>query len=198
VPTEAPNVIVLAGPNGAGKSTLAPFLLPSRLGVSQFVNADVIAGGLSAYDPERVAMQAGRIMLQRLKELAEQRLTFAFETTLASRSFAPWIAQLINEGYRFRLLFLWLPDVEIALQRVRDRVLAGGHNVPEATVRRRYVAGLRNLQELYCPLADSWRVYDNSNIKMKLIAVGRRKVARRVNDAQTWKRILDAAESAKD
>jgi predicted ABC-type ATPase len=109
-----PSVIALAGPNRAGKSTLAPALLRGKLGVTEFVNADVIARGLSAFGPDRVALQAGRIMLERLKDLARQRQTFAFETTLASRSFAPWIAQLIEADYRFHLTFIWLPDVEMA------------------------------------------------------------------------------------
>jgi predicted ABC-type ATPase len=185
-----PSVIVLAGPNGAGKSTLAPVLLRGKLGVTEFVNADVIARGLSAFDPNRVALQAGRIMLERLRELARQRLTFAFETTLASRSFAPWIAQLIKGGYRFRLTFIWLPDAEMALQRVRDRVLFGGHDVAAETVRRRYSAGVRNFLELYRPLVDSWRFYDNSvGQQMRLIAVGRRMIVRHVTDAETWNRI---------
>jgi len=190
-----PSVIVLAGPNGAGKSTLAPVLLRGKLGVTEFVNADVIARGLSAFDPNRVAIQAGRIMLERLKELAERRETFAFETTLASRSFAPWIAQLIEAGYRFHLTFIWLPDVEMALQRVRDRVRLGGHDVPEETVRRRYTAGLRNLAKLYQPLADSWRVYDNSGQERpRLVALGRRTLVRRVADAEAWNKITAVSE----
>ena len=194
-----PSVIVLAGPNGAGKSTLAPALLRGQWGVTEFVNADVIARGLSAFDPDRVAIQAGRIMLGRLKELAERRETFAFETTLASRSFAPLLAQLIETGYRFRLVFVWLPDVEMALQRVRDRVRLGGHDVPEETIRRRYTAGGRNFLELYRPLADSWRVYDNSiGHQTRLIAIGRRKIVRSVCDAETWNRITGASNPVQD
>jgi predicted ABC-type ATPase len=190
-----PSVIVLAGPNGAGKSTLAPVLLRGTLGVTHFVNADVIARGLSAFDPDRVALQAGRIMLKRLKELADQHETFAFETTLASRSFAPWIAHLIEAGHRFHLTFIWLPDVEMALQRVRDRVRFGGHDVPAETVRRRYSAGLRNFLELYQPLADSWQVYDNSGQERpRLVALGRRTLVRRVADAKAWKTITASSE----
>jgi predicted ABC-type ATPase len=194
-----PSVIVLAGPNGAGKSTLAPVLLRGKLGVAEFVNADVIARGLSAFDPDRVAIQAGRIMLERLKELAERRETFAFETTLASRTFAPWIAQLIESGYRFRVAFIWLPDVELALQRVRDRVRMGGHDVPEATVRRRYTAGLRNFFRLYQPLAESWRLYDNSGRERpKLVATGLRTAVRRVVDAEAWNTIAVTSEDQSD
>jgi predicted ABC-type ATPase len=141
----SPDVVMLAGPNGAGKSTAAPALLRDILSVNEFVNADVIAQGLSAFEPERAAPAAGRIMLARLRELARQRESFAFETTLASRSFAPWIAGLKSEGgYKFRLVFLWLPSPEAAVARVAERVRAGGHDVPEATIRRRYAAGLKN------------------------------------------------------
>ena len=101
-----PNVVVIAGPNGAGKSTVAPALLHAHLGIGEFVNADVIARGLSAFDPERAALQAGRVMLARLRELADQRADFAFETTLASRTFAPWIASLQSTGYSFQLLYV--------------------------------------------------------------------------------------------
>jgi predicted ABC-type ATPase len=194
-----PSVIVLAGPNGAGKSTLAPALLHGNLGVTEFVNADVIARGLSAFDPDRVALQAGRIMLERLRELAGRHQTFAFETTLAGRSFAAWIAQLIDAGYRFRLIFIWLQDAEMALQRVRDRVLFGGHDVPPETIRRRYAAGLRNFLELYRQLADSWRFYDNSvGQQMRLIAVGRRTIVRQVFDAETWNRITATPSEAQN
>jgi predicted ABC-type ATPase len=119
-------VIVLAGPNGAGKSTAAPYLLRGALGVTEFVNADVIAQGLSAFAPEAVAVAAGRIMLARLRELASKRVSFAFETTLASRSFAPWLASVVAGGYSFHLLYLWLPSADLAVSRVADRVRFGG------------------------------------------------------------------------
>jgi predicted ABC-type ATPase len=132
-----PGVIVLAGPNGSGKSTSAPSLLKGMLGVTEFVNADVIARGLSGFAPMGAALEASRIMLQRLHDLAGTRTSFAFETTLASKSLAPWLSQLIVEGYDFHLLFLWLPSPEAAIARVRERVQLGGHEVPEDTVRRR-------------------------------------------------------------
>ena len=165
-----PSLIILAGPNGAGKSTAAPALLHGALAVDEFVNADVIASGLSAFDPESVAIAAGRVMLMRVHELAEQRVTFAFETTLASRTFAPWLRDLRISGYEIQLLFLWLPSAEFALDRVADRVRAGGHDVPTETVRRRYRAGLRNFFSLYEPLASAWKLYDSSGLKPALIA----------------------------
>jgi predicted ABC-type ATPase len=158
---------------------------------SQFVNADAIAQGLSAFQPETVAFRAGRIMLDRLRQLANQRVNFAFETTLATRSFPPWIANLRPRGYLFHLLFLWLPNPEVAIERVLQRVLMGGHNVPEETVRRRYHAGIRNFFQLYRPLADTWRFYDNSDTTSpKLIAAGGSDVEDTINDAQTWESIV--------
>ncbi|MBD2186353.1 zeta toxin family protein [Aerosakkonema funiforme] len=182
-----PNLIVIAGPNGAGKSTVAPILLQETLGVNEFVNADAIAQGLSAFAPEAVAFQAGRIMLERLQQLANQRANFAFETTLASRTFAPWIANLRQAGYVFYLLFLWLPSPEVAIARVQQRVREGGHNVPEETIRRRYNSGIQNFFQLYQPLADSWRFYDNSNpAETCLIASGRGIIEEVIYENSTW------------
>ena len=182
-----PNLVVLAGPNGAGKSTLAPAVLQGTLGVEEFVNADVIARGLSGFKPEGAAIQAGRIMLQRLRELARQRMDFAFETTLASRAFAPWIAGLIEDGYDFRLVYVWLPSADLCIARVADRVQAGGHHVPDDVVRRRYAGGLRNLFELYLPLAQTWQVYDNTNIThSRLVAEGHRDRTPIVYDEARW------------
>ncbi|MCC7106362.1 MAG: AAA family ATPase, partial [Chloroflexi bacterium] len=157
-----PTVVVIAGPNGAGKSTAAPALLHGLPGLDQFVNADTIARGLSACDPESVAAEAGRVMLQRLKELAAARQDFAFETTLASRSFAPWIADLVQDGYTFLLVYLWLPSPDLCVSRVAERAASGGHSVPEDTIRRRYAGGIRNFVSLYRPLVHQWRLYDNS------------------------------------
>lgn len=161
-PLERPQVVVVAGPNGAGKSTVAPDLLQTGLGVSVFVNADTIAAGLSVFAPQAAAFQAGRIMLARLKDLARQRQSFAFETTLASRTFAPWLRGLIADGYLLHVEFLWLSSPDLAVSRVADRVRLGGHDVPEPTIRRRYAAGLKNFWHTYRLLATTCRVYDNS------------------------------------
>lgn len=165
-----PSVVILAGPNGAGKSTVAPKLLHGALAVSEFVDADVIARGLSAFDPESVAIAAGRVMISRLRGLAVQRVSFAFETTLASRTFAPWLRDLGASGYAVHLLFLWLSSADLAVERVADRVRRGGHNVPAETVRRRYNAGLRNFFSFYEPLASTWRPYNASGPKPKPVA----------------------------
>src|SRR5262249_1086778 len=127
-------IIVIAGPNGAGKTTLAPSLLRDWLGLLEYVNADTIAQGLSAFRPEHAAFEAGRIMLGRLHELAEKRENFAFETTLATRSYAPRLAELRRKGYRVHLSFIWLNSDEIAVQRVRERVQSGGHGIPEEII----------------------------------------------------------------
>src|SRR5436305_9828452 len=144
-----PLVIAVAGPNGAGKTTLAPFLLRDHFGLLEYVNADTIALGLSAFQPEGAAFEAARVMLKRLHDLADARSDFAFETTLATRSYATWINKLKRKGYSFHLIFLWLRSHELALERVKKRVLSGGHDVPEAVVRRRYARGVRNFFESY-------------------------------------------------
>jgi predicted ABC-type ATPase len=165
-----PSVVILAGPNGAGKSTAAPALLQGALNVTEFVNADVIARGLSGFNVEGAAIAAGRVMLARLRELARHRVSFAFETTLASRSLARRLVELKREGYSVHIIFLWLSSAELAIERVADRVRMGGHSVPADAIRRRYRAGVRNFLGLYEPLASTWRLYDNSGDSPKLIA----------------------------
>jgi predicted ABC-type ATPase len=183
----SPNVVVIAGPNGSGKSTAAPALLRDYLGITEFVNADVIAQGLSGFRAESVAIQAGRIMLARLQELARQQADFAFETTLASRLFAPWLHKLRDSGYRVHLLFLWLPSPELAIARVATRVQQGGHHVPDDTIRRRYHAGLRNFFRLYQPLVDSWMLFDNASTEgHKLIASHVEAGGIRVDNPTLW------------
>jgi predicted ABC-type ATPase len=182
-----PHVIVIAGPNGAGKSTTAPVLLKGTLGVTEFVNADVIAQGLSAFQPESAAFHAGRVMLERLHYLTKERVDFAFETTLASRSFAPWIAKLKQSGYTFHLVFLWLPSADFAVARVAERVRMGGHDVPEETIRRRYNKGIENFFRLYRPLSVTWRIYDNSEPSWpRIIADGRGDANETIYDPNTW------------
>lgn len=160
--------MIIAGPNGAGKTTAASVILP-KFDLLEFVNADTIARGLSAFSPESVAMAAGRIMLDRLKDLATLGHSFAFETTLASRTFAPWLRGLREEGYQVELVFCWLPSPEMSIQRVAHRVRSGGHFVPDEDVRRRYQAGLRNFFQLYRPIAQTWRLYDTTG-EPRLIA----------------------------
>lgn len=182
-----PLVVVLAGPNGAGKSTSAGLILRDALTVSEFVNADSIAAGLSAFRPETVAVTAGRIMLARVSTLAAARIDFAFETTLASRTFAPRLEAMRQAGYEVHLAFLSLPSPDLAVARVAERVAMGGHDVAEPIVRRRFVAGLRNFFALYQPLADAWQVWDNSVLGgPRLIASSSEKGAAIVQDPTAW------------
>ena len=192
---ENPQVIVIAGPNGAGKTTLAPFLLRDTLRVLEYVNADPIALGLSGFDPGSVAFQAGRVMLNRLHDLATQSKTFAFESTLAAKSYASWIEKLRNDGYEFHLVFLWLRSADLAVQRVRERVRAGGHDVKEAVVRRRYRGGLRNFWKFYQPLADRWAVYDNSGSSLPvMLAQGARTETDTVVHADSWRQFREMSQ----
>jgi predicted ABC-type ATPase len=184
---EKPQVVVVAGPNGAGKSTLAPFLLRDSLDLQDYVNADPIALGLSGFNPASVAFKAGRVMMNRLHDLARQRKSFAFETTLATRFYAAWIEKLSGEGYNFQLIFLWLRSPELAIQRVHERVLSGGHDVPELVVVRRYDRGMVNFREIYEPLANVWSVYDNSDsAKPSLVASGGADRQLEILQPDTW------------
>ena len=194
-----PHLIVIAGPNGAGKSTTAPSLLKGTLKVTEFVNADIIAQGLSGFQPEGAVFHAGRVMLERIHYLAKKRIDFAFETTLASRTFALWITDLRKTGYDFHLVFLWLPNEECAIARVAERVRMGGHNVPEETIRRRYHTGLKNFFRLYKPLADFWRVYDNSEpAGPRLIASGSRSESDNIKDIAIWNMIMGQSKHEKE
>ena len=157
-----PRVIIIAGPNGAGKTTFAREFLPHEAGCPIFVNADLIAAGLSPFDPERAALQAGRLTLQAIAQHVARRESFAFETTLAGRAYARQIPHWRALGYRVELFFLSLPSADMAVQRVAERVRQGGHNIPEATIRRRFEAGWRLLTEVYQPLVDRWVLFDNA------------------------------------
>lgn len=188
----APLLVVVAGPNGAGKSTTAPRLLQDALAVTEFVNADAIALGLSVFRPESAAVAAGRAMLARLRALSLARRDFAFETTLAGRSLLPWIERLRGSGYHVHMAFLSLPNPDLALARVAERVRRGGHDVPGETVRRRFAAGLRNFFSLYEPKLDSWQMFDNSLPEgPRLIAAGSRGEERRVLDARAWSALME-------
>lgn len=157
-----PRAIVLAGPNGAGKTTSARTLLAEVMQITTFVNADTIAQGLAGFDPDSAALEASRIMLERLHALAGRREDLAFETTLAARSYAPWLRSLKEIGYQVHLVFFWLASEDLAVARVAERVRMGGHGIPEATIRQRYLRSLKNFFHLYLPLATTWQVYDNT------------------------------------
>lgn len=186
-PVSARYVIAIAGPNGAGKTTIAEAFLHELLGIRQYVNADTIARGLSQFEPEKVAIEAGRENLRRLEELAARGETFAFETTLAGKAYAGRIRRWKEQGYRFLLFFFWMPDVKLALERVAKRVASGGHNIPEAVVRQRYERGVENFFEIYMPLADEWALYDNAGRGRRLVAFGRRNAPAQVVEVDSWR-----------
>ena len=182
-----PQVVIIAGPNGAGKSTLAPFLLRDSLDLQDYVNADPIALGLSGFNPASVAFRAARVMMNRLHDLAGQSKTFAFETTLATRFYGRWIEELRRQGYNSQLIFLWLRSPELAILRVRERVLSGGHDVPDSVIVRRYTRGLKNFRTIYQPLADVWSVYDNSaSPEPTLIGSGGRERELKILQPKAW------------
>ena len=168
---DKPNVYVIAGPNGSGKTTFAKEYLPKFAKCLEFLNADLIAAGLSPFAPERENVRAGRILLTRIRELTQAGIDFGFETTLAGRNHAKQLSRMKSLGYRIVLIFLWLPDANLAVNRVASRVLQGGHNIPEVDIRRRFDSGLRNFFDLYQALADDWLLFDASQITPQLIAV---------------------------
>jgi predicted ABC-type ATPase len=165
-------IIIVAGPNGAGKTTFAREYLLKEADCPDFVNVDLIAAGLSPFDPDRAAIRAGRIMLSEIERRTRKGESFAFETTLSGHVYARLIPGWRNDGYRVRLIFLSLPSPEIAIARVAARVAQGGHNVSGAVVRRRFESGLRNFQDSYMNLVDRWEWYDNSGSTPQLISAG--------------------------
>ena len=181
---------IIAGPNGAGKSTCGPEILQEYFNFDKLINADIIAKGLSSFAPDSVAIQASRIMLNRIKFLRGAKASFAFETTLASRSFVKLIREMKGEGYQFTLLYLWLNDQELAVERVKERVILGGHLVPEDVIRRRYMNSIKNFFNLYQPLADNWYMVDNSErTNLDFVASGSGTVKMTIYNERKWKRI---------
>jgi len=164
------NVYIIAGPNGSGKTTFATMFLPDYVKCPNFVNADLIAQGLAPFEPRSAAIKAGKLVLQQIHEFAERGVEFAFETTLSGKSYVSLLAGLKTKGYGLHLFFLWIPSPELAIERIKDRVMEGGHNVPVEDVRRRFVRGINNFFKLYESLFDTWTLFDNSRAKPVLIA----------------------------
>lgn len=164
-----PNLYIIAGCNGAGKTTASFNVLPHTLNCMEFVNADGIAKGISPFAPESVAIQAGKLMLERIETLLSEGVSFAVETTLATRSYKSLVRRVHDKGYKVHLLFFWLESPEVASSRVEKRVAEGGHGIPTETIHRRYYSGLRNLFEIFVPIVDYWALFDN-NLRTEMIA----------------------------
>ncbi len=185
-----PQLYIIAGPNGAGKTTASFNILPKLLDCKEFVNADEIARGLSPFNAEAVAFEAGRIMLERIMELKEKGEDFAFETTLSTISYKNLIKKAQMEGYVVTLFFFYLASEELAIKRVKKRVANGGHNIPEDIIRRRYQRGLANLMSVFMPIVDNWILYDNSE-EASLIAEGSLEGESQIYDEKIWVNLIN-------
>ncbi len=164
------NVYIIAGPNGSGKTTFANEFLPEYAKCPNFVNADLIAQGLSPFSPWAAAIKAGRLVLEQIHSLAKKNADFAFETTLSGKSYVRFLTTLKNKGYSINLFFLWIPNAEFALGRIKDRVASGGHDVPTIDVKRRFNRGIYNFFKYYKPLSDTWLLFNNADAIPRLIA----------------------------
>jgi predicted ABC-type ATPase len=181
-----PVALVMSGPNGAGKSTASPILVHEMAGIDRYINADAIARGLSPFEPDKSAITAGRMMLEHIDELSRSRRNFALETTLSGVRLASRLAVLQELGYRVHLIYLWLPSPTVAIQRVEERVMLGGHSIAPDVITRRFHRSLRNLMGIYIPMSDAWRIYDNSAPSLRLIAHGLREQGHQVIDKPKW------------
>lgn len=164
------NVYIIAGPNGSGKTTFAKKFLPFYAHCAHFINADLIAQGLSPFFPSIASLKAGRLVLKEIQELSDKSANFAFETTLSGRTYLSFLKRLKDKGYRLHLFFIWIPSASLALGRIKDRVASGGHDVPAADVRRRFRRSIENFFKFYVPLLDTWMCFDNSGETPHLIA----------------------------
>jgi predicted ABC-type ATPase len=185
-------VVVIGGPNGAGKTTAATRLLPESLNIREFVDADAIARGLSPFNPEGNAIAAGRVMIQRIRDLTIACENFAFETTCAGRMQLRLLQECRDTGYQLTLIFLWLPSVDMAVARVALRVAQGGHSIPTDVIVRRYHAGLRNMRHVYLPAMDTCSIYDNSGDSPLLIAERRPDSHLVIHDKTRWNLVEQA------
>jgi len=184
--SEGKDIFILGGPNGAGKTTAAEVLLPEKLHIRAFLNADEIAMGISPENVEAVAFEAGRVMIEQMRVMVRDGQSFAIETTCAGKSYVRLLKECQREGWRISLIFLWLPSPEYSIARVARRVSQGGHDIPDDVIRRRYLTGLWNMRHLYLPLADDSTIYDNRDGVLRLIA--RRAPGRplKVMDEEIW------------
>jgi predicted ABC-type ATPase len=181
------HLYIISGPNGAGKTTASYTVLPKILQCKEFVNADEIARGLSPFNPESVAIEAGRLMLKRISELLQRNESFSIETTLSTRSYFRLIEKAHTQGYDVTLLYFWLKSPEQAIERVAERVSKGGHNIPKDIIVRRYREGLDNLYNIYMPIVDTWVLVNNAEMPRTIIATGGREQDTIINDNRLYK-----------
>ena len=184
-----PTLYIISGCNGAGKTTASYTILPEILDCKEFVNADAIAAGLSPFQPEKVAFEAGRLMLERIEHLISLRTNFAIETTLSTKSYAQTIKKCKALGYEVVLIYFWLKSVDLAIVRIRERVERGGHHIPDDVVKRRYKRGLENLFNIFAPICDYWYVVDNSENEPFLVAEGNENTDETVYNEGIWNTI---------
>jgi predicted ABC-type ATPase len=185
-----PEIYIIAGPNGAGKTTASFTILPEILGITQFINADEIAKGLSPFNTESVAIQAGKLMLSRIKYLIQHKSDFAFETMLSTKSYVNLIREAHQANYKITLVFFYLDSAQLAIERVKKRVLQGGHSIPEFIIRRRFLRGINNLKNLYIPIVDNWMVFDNSENELKFVAERSENKEVNIYNSSVWNKIL--------
>lgn len=188
-----PRLYIISGCNGAGKTTASYSLLPEMLDCSEFVNSDEFAKGLSPFNPEKASIQASRYMLMKIRYMLNKHSDFAVETTLATRTLLKTVRMAQKAGYTVTLLYFWLNSPELAIQRVRARVEAGGHDIPEETIRRRYHVGIDYFFHYYAPVCERWILADNSQIPFRVIAEGSCNEVINIRDKDTYDRILEIA-----
>ena len=189
-----PRLYIISGCNGAGKTTASYTMLPEMLDCSEFVNSDEFAKGLSPFQPEKASIQAGRYMIAKTRYLLKKRLDFGIETTLATRTILKTVKMAQAAGYTVTLLYFWLNSPELAIERVKARVEAGGHNIPEETIRRRYKVGIDYFFHDYAPICERWILADNSQIPFRVIAEGSKDEVINIRDEETYNVILAIAE----
>ena len=189
-----PRLYIISGCNGAGKTTASYSLLPEMLDCKEFVNSDEFAKGLSPFDPSKASIQASRLMLMKIRYLLKRQEDFAVETTLATRTLLKTVKSAQAAGYTVTLLYFWLNSPDLAVERVRARVEAGGHNIPEETIRRRYNTGIYYFFNLYAPISERWILADNSQIPFRVIAEGSKDEVINIKDEDTYKVVLSIAE----
>lgn len=192
-----PRLYIISGCNGAGKTTASYSLLPEMLDCNEFVNSDEFAKGLSPFDPSKASIQASRYMLMKIKYLLKRQKDFAVETTLATRTLLKMTKAAQDAGYTVTLLYFWLNSPELAIERVKARVEAGGHNIPEETIRRRYSTGIYYFFNLYAPICERWILADNSQIPFRVIAEGSKDEVINIRDEEIFAKIFEISEERK-